>query len=134
MSHATSPSTSLSLSLRTVLLADAATCLSTGTLMTAASHWLASVTGLPEALVFSAGLSLFPIALFMAFIGTRHPIPAAGVWLIILGNAAWVFGSLLLLGIGLTALGLAFVLGQAAAVTVLAALEYSGLKAQERQA
>jgi hypothetical protein len=117
--------------LRSVLLVDAATCVASGVLMTLGSGPIASVTAIPPALLLYAGLSLFPIAAFMAVTATRPVIPRLAVWLIIDGNVLWVAGSLwLMVGstIAPTALGHAFIGAQALAVAVLAALEYAGLR------
>jgi hypothetical protein len=117
--------------LRTVLLVDAATCLATGLLMTAGSAMLAPLTQIPAGLLFSAGVSLFPVAAFITFVATRDVVPPLGVWLVIAGNAAWVAGSLWLSiggALGPNALGYAFIAVQASAVAMLAALEYAGLR------
>src|SRR5262245_61868268 len=113
--------------LRIVLLIDAATCLAMGLLLTAGTGLPTSPTQLPAGLLFHAGVSLFPIAAFIAFVGTRENLPPLGVWLVILGNAGWVAGSLWFLHggtIGANALGHAFLAVQATAVAVLAGLEY----------
>lgn len=118
------------LSLRPLLLLDAATCAAMGLVLDFGAQPLAALTGLPAGLLLAAGISLFPIALFMAMSAWR-PHPAA-VWLIIAGNAGWVLGSLALLIPGLlapTMLGIAFVLVQALAVAVLAWLERGALRA-----
>jgi hypothetical protein len=115
------------LSLRNILLLDASTCAAMGTLLTTASVWISSLMQIPAALLFCAGLSLFPIAAFMALVATRRAIPVAGVRLIVAGNAAWVAGSMVLLGSGWiapNALGCGFVLLQATAVAILAWLEH----------
>lgn len=117
--------------LRTVLLVDAVTCVATGLLMTVGSTALAPLMQLPADLLLYAGASLFPVAAFIAFVATRDPLPAAGVWLVIAGNAAWVAGSLwLLFGAALSPslVGYAFIAAQAAAVAVLTGLEYMGLR------
>jgi hypothetical protein len=122
--------------LRTVLLADAATCVATGLLMTAGSGLLAGVTQLPDGLLMAAGLSLFPVAAFIAFVATRSgtwPLGVwpLGVWLVILGNIGWLVGSVYLLvpgTIAANALGYAFVIFQAVAVLVLTELEIMGLR------
>src|SRR5262245_32171130 len=117
--------------LRNILLVDAATCVVSGLLMTIAAKPVANLTGLPAALLGSAGLSLFPIAAFIAFVATRQPAWPAGVWLVILGNIGWVVGCLgLLLGAfaNPTTPGMAFVSAQAIAVAVLAELEFTGLR------
>jgi hypothetical protein len=117
--------------LRNVLLVDAATCVVSGLLTTIAANPVANLTGLPAELLGSAGLSLFPIAAFIAFVATRQPACPIGVWLVILGNIGWVVGCLgLLLGAfaSPTAFGMAFVSAQAIAVAVLAELEFTGLR------
>lgn len=117
--------------LRRVLWLDAATCLATGALMTIAAAPLATLLHLPQGLLFFAGASLFPVAAFIAFVASRHVIPSAGVWLVIIGNALWTMASLALLTdqrITPNAMGIAFILVQATAVAILAELEYAGLR------
>ena len=117
--------------LRRVLLADAATCVASGVLTSVLTSTVAGLTQIPSTVLFYSGLSLFPIAAFMAFVATRVALPVAGVWLVILGNLGWVLGSLWLIvggGISPNALGVAFIVAQATAVAVLAALEYVGLR------
>ncbi|MBY0511797.1 MAG: hypothetical protein K2P94_16785 [Rhodospirillaceae bacterium] len=111
--------------LRRILLLDAAICVATGLVMATGAATVSQLTQLPSALLSVAGASLFPIALFMALVATRRPIPSAGAWLVILGNAGWVIGSLALLTgtVPFNALGAAFVLTQALAVAGLAVLE-----------
>lgn len=117
--------------LRTVLLIDAATCVATGLLMTLGASSLAGLTQLPPDLLWSAGVSLFPIAAFMAFVATRATLPRAGVWLVILGNVVWVGASLGVLfggAVSPNAFGYVFVAVQALAVAVLAELEFTGVR------
>lgn len=117
------------MSLRTVLLIDAATCVATGALLSLLAAPLASFLALPAALLLYAGLSLFPIAAFMLWVATRPSLPRAGAWLVIAGNALWVAGSLLLVMVQVpSALGYAFVIAQALVVALLAELEYAGLR------
>jgi hypothetical protein len=115
--------------LRSVLKIDAATCVASGLLMSLGSSVVAELTQIPSGLLMSAGLSLFPIAGFIIFVAVRTPLWFAGVWLIIAGNIGWVLGSLWPLTGGamkVSAFGFAFVLMQAAAVVVLASLEFLG--------
>jgi hypothetical protein len=117
--------------LRNVLLADAATCAATGLLMTAGAGLLTGLTHLPEQLLMSAGLSLFPIAAFIAFVAMRPGTWPLGVWLVIAGNIGWVIGSLSLLIPGTIApngFGYAFLIMQAVAVVVLTELEIMGVR------
>lgn len=123
--------------LRTVLRIDAATCVVTGLLMTAGSGLVADLTQIPANLLMSAGLSLFPIAAFIAFVASRAPIWPLGVWLVVVGNVGWVLASLWLLAGGAITpniLGFVFVVMQAAVVAVLATLESVGLRRQQSAA
>ena len=117
--------------LRTVLLIDAITCVATGLLMTLGADIVAGLTAIPAALLLYAGLSLFPVAMFIALVGTCETLAPPAVWLVIIGNALWAAGSVLLLFgsmIAPNALGYVFIAAQAAAVAVLAELEYFGLR------
>jgi hypothetical protein len=115
--------------LRNVLLLDAATCVVTGALMSAGAEYLSSLTQIPHGILWAAGLILLPVAAFIAAVATLGT-PPAGVWLVIAGNVAWVIGSIVLLlarGVAFNALGVTFVVIQAAAVAILAELEFMGL-------
>lgn len=117
--------------LRRVLFLDAATCIAAGLLMLLGAGLLADMLGLPEMLLRFAGLSLLPFAGLLLYLGAQAEPPRAGVWLVIAVNALWVLDSLLLLMLGgftPTVLGYAFVLAQAAAVAVIAELEFIGLR------
>lgn len=117
--------------LRRVLLADAAASAVTGALMAFGAGQLGGLLGLPGDLLRYAGLALLPFAALVASIATREALPRALVWAVIVANALWVVDSLALLASGWvmpTALGTAFVIAQAAAVAVLAELEYLGLR------
>ena len=118
-----------SLSLRTLLAVDAATCVLMGAALVAAPHALGEVLGLPPAFVGWAGVLLFPCALLMLVAALPRATPPALAWLVVIGNAAWVIASVLVATVVFTptALGVGFVLAQAAAVAVIAALEYRAL-------
>jgi hypothetical protein len=58
--------------LRVVLFVDAIACFAMGLLMTAGSGLLAGMTQIPAGLLMSAGMSLFPIGAFIAFVATRQ--------------------------------------------------------------
>jgi hypothetical protein len=92
---------------------------------------LAALTALPESLLLYAGLSLLPIAAFMALVALRPALQPAGGRLVVAGNAAWVIASLALLITGWAApngLGVTFILIQALAVAALALLEFAALR------
>lgn len=116
--------------LRRVLFADAASCVGMGLFLAVLAEPLAPMLGLPGALLRYAGAALLPIGAFMAWVATRPQLPSAGVWIVIAGNVGWVAGSVALLLVAVpTALGYAFVIGQALVVGVLAELEYVSIRA-----
>ena len=121
------------LTLRTVLYLDAATCLAMGAVLVGAATPLAGLTGIPEPLLFYAGLALIPLALAIAAIA-RWLAGGPTVWLVIVGNAAWVAGSLALVAgaISPNLLGAGVILAQAAAVCVLTWFELAAFRATGR--
>jgi len=115
--------------LSTILLLDATTCVAAGALMAFGSNFVAGLTAIPAPLLTWAGLILFPIAALMAYVALQAAPPRPLVWLIVVGNIGWVAASLALFAvIAPNALGVAFILAQAAAVAVLALLEHSALQ------
>lgn len=115
--------------LRNVLLLDAATCVAAGALMAFGSNLVAGLTAIPAPLLAWAGLILFPVAALMLYAGLQVVPPRPVVWLIVIGNIGWVAASLALFAvIAPNALGVTFILAQAAAVAVLALLEHSALQ------
>lgn len=119
--------------LRRVLLADAATCLATGLLLTLGANFLQPLLGLPQALLREAGMLLFPFAALVLFTATRPRLPRMLVWVIVISNVLWAFDSAMLLLAGWvtpTVPGKAFVVAQALAVALFAELEFFGLRRQ----
>jgi hypothetical protein len=117
-------------SLRNLLLVDALTCGAMGVFLTLGAGPVGGLTQIPSSLLFYAGLSLFPVAIFMAAVASR-PVHPAAAWLIIAGNGLWVVGSFaLLLGgwIAPNVLGAGFIVAQALVVVVLAMLEHAALR------
>lgn len=113
-------------SLRTLLAVDALTCAAMGAALLLASAPIAALTDIPQALLFYAGVSLVPIAAFMAAAARRPVVARWALWSIVGGNVLWVAASALLLMGGLiapNALGWLFVAGQATVVALLAKLE-----------
>jgi hypothetical protein len=110
-------------------MVDAATCLAMGALLVLFAAPLSTLLGLPSVLLAYAGAILFPIAGFMAWVAIRRELSRWGAWVVILGNAGWVVGSVVLLVVlELAVLGYAFVIGQAVVVGFLAKLEYAGVQ------
>lgn len=122
---------SSSVFLRRALLVDAAASGLTGALMLAGAGMLTDLLGLPAALLRGAGLVLIPYVAFVAIVAARTHISTAAVWAVIACNAVWTVASFALVIDGFvtpTALGTAFVIGQAVAVAALGALQYAALR------
>lgn len=108
--------------LKQLLVADALTCLVTGLAFVLATAPLAALLGLPAALLFYAGLVLFPCAGLMLVASRNQAKPL--IWLVVIGNFAWAAASVVLaFALEPTAIGFAFTLVQAAAVALLGYLE-----------
>lgn len=117
--------------LKSVLLVDAVATTATGLLLVVASTFLSPVLGLPARFLTAAGLPLLPFAAYVGWLGVRPTAPATAIRLIVWINALWVAGSVGLVLARVfepTALGIAFVLAQAAAVGILAAFQLAGLR------
>ncbi len=115
--------------LKNILLLDAATCLGAGALMAFASNFVSGLTAIPAPLLYWAGLFLFPVAALMIATGLQAVPSRQLVWLIIFGNAAWVAASIALFAIiSPNALGVVFILAQAATVAILTLMEHSALQ------
>ena len=117
--------------LRRVLLADAVISGATGLLMVAGAALLQNALGLPATLSRGAGVVLLPFAAFVLYLWRRDSLPRGAVVAVIAANAAWVAASIFVAvagGVGLNALGTAFVLVQSLAVAAFAVLQYAGLQ------
>ena len=116
--------------LKRVLILDSASCLAMGACLSLGSAALEPLFGIDRTTISGAGLALIPIGLFILWLGTRAAAPAGLIWAVILGNLLWCAESLVLASTanGITALGIAFVSAQAAAVGGLALLEWIGVR------
>jgi hypothetical protein len=115
--------------LRRILILDAITCVGTGALLAAVPAPLATLFGLSPALLFYAGLALFPCAALMLWVAMSVPLLRPLGQVIVAGNVAWVAGSILVLFVtSPTALGYAFVSVQAILVLAIADFEWMGLR------
>lgn len=113
------------MSIRTLLLLDAATCFATGLLLLVATGLVSNLTGLPPVLLVAGGAILMPIALLMALLARHASPPVPGVVAIVALNLAWVVGCLAAIAFaGPTLLGVAFLAVQALAVTGFAWAEW----------
>jgi hypothetical protein len=119
-----------SLFLRRVVLVDAVATFATGALLLGGTGFLQNLLGLPAWLMTYAGAICIAWAAAVAFAYTRKHLSRAFVWTIVIGNAIWAIGSILLLVSGYVAptlLGYAFVIAQAVTVGIFAELQYVGL-------
>lgn len=113
--------------LRLALLADAAASGSMAILLIFAAGPLAGPLGLPAPFLLPVGALLLPWAAGVAWLGCRPAPRRAAVLTVVAGNAIWVACSAIFLLSGAmspTGLGVAFVVAQAIAVTVLAELQF----------
>jgi hypothetical protein len=114
-------------SLQSILALDAATCAIMGALLVFASGFIASITLVPAALLFWAGLLLLPIACFIGVFARTPIVPTFAVQMIVLGNALWVLVSVALPMFGLifpNGFGWMFILSQAMVVAAFGGLEW----------
>lgn len=117
--------------LRLTLKVDAIAGGAMGLLMALAAQPLGELLGLPFVLLLVAGIVLLPLALVLYWMSNQTLLSRTGVWAVIALNVLWVVESVALLVIGYvqpTALGYAFVIGQALVVLLLAELEFFGLR------
>jgi hypothetical protein len=128
------PHSSVLTSLRRLIAVDALTCAAMGVGLLVTAGPVAAATEIPAALLFYAGLSLVPVAAFMAVVAAQPVTPPMAVGVVVAVNVLWVAASvLLLLGgwIAPNALGFAFVAGQALVVAVLVKLEFDGWRTSD---
>ncbi|GAA1394217.1 hypothetical protein [Catellatospora coxensis] len=121
--------------LRNALRVDAIASGATGIGFLAAGRLHADLFGLPVALTLPTGLFLLAFAAFVGFTATRPEVNLRAVRSIIVLNLGWVLLSAAVLATGLaplTALGTVYVLAQAAAVGLLAELQFIGVRRARR--
>lgn len=117
--------------LRNVLALDAVATGATALLMIAGGSLVASLTGLPQPLLFWAGLALVPFVALIAHYARRPRMPRIVMIDVIAINALWVAGSIAILVSGAVQPnlpGYAFVAAQAAVVALFAVLQYRALR------
>lgn len=124
-------------SLRNALLLDAVVSTAAGLLMLLGAQWLAPILGLPQALLVWAGVAIFPFVALLVFLSRQQSVSRMLVVDVVGLNVLWVVASVALLvaaPIEPTALGVAFVLAQAAAVGLFAVLQWSAMRRAPMQA
>jgi hypothetical protein len=124
-------SSGASISLRQLLLADAALCGGAGIVMALGASPLADWLGMPSLLLRVSGLVLLLYAAVLAYLGTREHEDRRAIWAIAGLNLLWVLASIGLLVTGWvepTALGYTFVIVQAVVVAIFVELYVTGLR------
>ena len=121
--------------LKNTLLIDAVTCAGLFVFCVFATATVATLLGLPSAVVTVAGWIGLPSALLMLFVANQK-VPSKGLAnLIAIGNLGWVIASfavLAMLAAQMTAFGIAVVIVQAIGVLVFAIYEAKGAAALPR--
>ena len=115
-----------------VMWVDAASCAATGALQVGLTDTLARLTGLPAGLLLGTGVFLLAYAALAAAMAMRATPPRTLIGLVVAGNFGWAAACAALLASGLfavTALGMAWVIAQAATVVLLAEAQWMGLRA-----
>ncbi|MEP0709169.1 MAG: hypothetical protein ABJL17_05320 [Parvibaculum sp.] len=119
------------ISLRHAVLADGVISGAMGALLIAGSGPLSGLLGVPENFLFWVGVALLPWMASLIVIGREERPSAGAVETVIAVNALWVLGSIVFAvwnPFAMTALGFAFVIAQALAVTVFAELQFFALR------
>jgi hypothetical protein len=125
-----------SLTLKTILGFDAIACGAMAVLLLAGANPLGDWLDLPAGFLRTVGAVLVPWTLLLAVLATRPRVHRAALIDVIAVNLAWVAASVILLigdWVSPNALGVAFVIVQAIAVGIIAAIQAEVL-AQEGNA
>lgn len=118
--------------LHAALRIDAIASLAAGLLTCVLAHPLAAEIGAADGWLLAAGLFMLAYGLAIGALSRRRSIAARLAWAVIVGNLLWVAGSVWLAFshvIAPSGLGLAFLLGQAAAVAAITLLQFQGARA-----
>lgn len=119
-----------------LLMVDATATGATALLLIAGAEALSPLLALPAALLRGAGWFLVPFVAWIATMSRRDRVPRRAMSAVVAINVAWVAASLWLVVGGRyapSALGMAFVLTQAAAVAVFADFGWCGLRAMRQR-
>ena len=117
--------------LRRALLADAMFSGIAAVLLAVDADALAPLLELPQALLQETGVFLLAYAALVGWLASRASVAKPLVLLVVVGNAAWTVGSIVLLFSGAVSpnlLGEGFVAAQALATGVFAELQYIGMR------
>ncbi len=118
--------------LKLALYADAAASAALAGAQLMLPSMLAGYLSLPQLLVTETGIFLAGYALLLVYLASARQVWAAAVQVVVVGNVGWAIACMLLAATSIvtpSALGVAFLLLQAAAVLVFAWLQQAGLRA-----
>jgi hypothetical protein len=117
--------------LRLSLRLDAAASGALGILLGAGGAMLDEPLGIPAAVLTPVGAFLVVYAAALWYIGSRSRPNRPAVRVVVAGNLLWVLASVVAAVAGWwspTALGIAFLIAQAAAVALFAELQFTGMR------
>ena len=118
--------------LKRALLADACVSGAVALLQIEAYKPLATYTGISSTLLLGTGVFLVGYVTLLIALAARESVWSSLIWLVIAGNLGWAIAALGVAALQpLAALGSAFALVHAVAVTIFAYLEYRGLGASQ---
>ena len=120
--------------LKFALVTDAAVSGAVAALQLVAARWLSELLNLPQALLVETGVFLVGYTILLIFLARSTTAWSVIIGIVVIGNIGWAIACIGLLTSGIVSpngFGVAFVIVQAIAVLVFAAMEYSGLKASQ---
>ncbi len=121
--------------LRRVLWADAAAGAASSLIHLLGAGFLSQLLGVPYAVLATSGVALIVFVALAGYLASCDPVPRGWVGVLIAGNWAWVGGCaviFLMHASALTPLGQAYVVVHAAAVALLAELQWLALRRAPR--
>lgn len=120
--------------LKLALIADALVSGAVAALQLVAAAWLSELLNLPKPLLIDTGVFLVGYTILLVLLARSTTVWSLIIGVVIIGNIGWAIACIELLASGSVSpnvLGVAFVIVQAVAVLVFAAMEYSGLRASK---
>ncbi len=120
--------------LKLALIADALVSGAVAALQLVAAAWLSELLNLPKPLLIDTGVFLVGYTILLVLLARSTTVWSLIIGVVIIGNIGWAIACIGLLASGSVSpnvLGVAFVIVQAVAVLVFAAMEYSGLRASK---
>jgi hypothetical protein len=120
--------------LKFALITDAVVSGAVAALQLFGAGWLSELLMLPKVLLFETGVFLVGYTILLVLLARSTALWSLIIGVVVIGNIGWAMACVGLLTSGAVSpnvLGVTFVIVQAVAVLVFAAMEYSGLKASQ---